>query len=109
MTVPAGEITPVGAVPPPTPSCVPAVPVTDEVLTVLVIAELASTPYVDAVPRVNGASTALAVPDNRVTPSVITDPRIAILLTCNAIFLFLIMCIPILEHVRMPDGFLKRR
>jgi hypothetical protein len=59
-------ITPVGAVAPPTPISVPAVPVIPDAVA-LVTAELARTPYVDAVPMLRGASAACAALGKKVT------------------------------------------
>ena len=64
--VPDVEITPVGAVAPPTPISEPAVPVIPEAVA-LVTAELARTPYVDAVPILRGASAACAALGKKVT------------------------------------------
>jgi hypothetical protein len=66
IVVPDVVITPVGAVAPPTPISEPAVPVIPEAVA-LVTAELARTPYVDAVPILRGASAACAALGKKVT------------------------------------------
>jgi hypothetical protein len=70
-------IVPVIEVPADNPILVPAVPVT-ELGVALVIVVLANTPYVEAVARVSGVSTALAILGKTAMLKAITDPSVRI-------------------------------